>query len=422
MPRGQLPMSDRKIRMLFFPRETFPTDRVRLNTLFGRELLGRGHAIDLVMQAQNDAVAPGRHDWFGRSIWVGPTDSGGGFLSRVRKNILGIWHDLCLLWRARAEDYDCILVSDKYLLASMASVVAHVRGLKFFFWMTFPYHEAHVTLGKERLARHPTMSLIRGHVTAFFLYRWIIPRSDHVFVQSQRMAETFCAHGADPERLTPVVTGIDLAGISPDVSQARKDDRRVLTIAYLGTLVRERRLEILIDMLAELKRHGMLARMLFIGDGAAPEDRRAIEDRAEALGLAGQVTITGFLPRRDALDLVRTADIGISPFHPSPILDVASPTKLIEYLALGLPVVANSHPDQSLVLRGSRAGVCVPWGARHFARGVLWLARRNSVELTAMGLRGQAWVHRNRSYERIADEFESACLQVLPPRTAETPA
>ncbi len=412
-------MTDRKIRMLFFPRETFPTDRVRLNTLFGRELLGRGHAIDLVMQAQDDVVAPGRHDWFGRSVWVGPTDNGDGFRNRVRKNVLGIWHDLRFLWRARAEDYDCILVSDKYLLATIASVVARARGLKFFFWMTFPYHEAHITLGQEGLARHPTMASIRGYVAAFFLYRWIIPRSDHVFVQSQRMAETFCSHGALRERMTPVVTGIDLAGISPVATHARRENRRALKIVYLGTLVRERRLEILIDMLAELRRQGMLAQMLFIGDGAAPADRRAIEERAEALGLAAQVTITGFLPRRDALDLVRTADIGVSPFHPSPILEVASPTKLIEYLALGLPVVANSHPDQSLVLSGSRAGVCVPWGARYFARGVLWLSRRDSSELTAMGLRGQTWVQHNRSYERIADEFERACLQVLSPRKTD---
>ncbi len=189
MPPGQIPKSNRRIRMLFFPRETFPTDRVRLTTLFGRELLGRGHAIDLVMQAQDDAVTPGRHDWFGRSVWVGPTDSGTGFLSRARKNILGIWHDLQMLRRACAGEYDSILVSDKYLLASLAIIVASVRNLQFFFWMTFPYHEAHVTLGKERLSRHPTTSLIRGRLAAFFLYRWIIPHSDHVFVQSERMAQ-----------------------------------------------------------------------------------------------------------------------------------------------------------------------------------------------------------------------------------------
>ena len=401
------------IRMLFFPRETFPTERVRLTTLFGRELLGRGHAIDLVMQARDSTVAVGRHDWYGRSALVGPTDSGSGFFSRVRKNVFGIWHDLRWLWRARTDSYDCILVSDKYLLATVAVFVARARGLKFMFWMTFPYHKAHVTLGREGMTQHPTLALIRGHIAAFLLHRWIIPRSDHVFVQSQAMARDFSAHGADPGKCTPIVTGIDLAGVSPILPGRQAGHLNGLTVAYLGTLVRERHLEILVDMLAELRRSGITARLLFIGDGAVPEDRLVIEHRAQALGLTAQVEITGFLPRREALDLIRTADVCVSPFYPSPILDVASPTKLIEYLALGLPVIANSHPDQSLVLRESRAGVCVPWGARHFARAVRWLARRDSAELVAMGVRGQAWVQQHRSYERIADDFERACRRVL---------
>jgi glycosyltransferase involved in cell wall biosynthesis len=401
------------IRMLFFPRETFPTERVRLTTLFGRELLGRGHAIDVVMQARDTAVAVGRHQWFGRSAWVGPTDSGSGFCSRVRKNAFGIWHDLRWLWRARSDKYDCILVSDKYFLAAIAALVARARGLKFMFWMTFPYHKAHITLGREGMTRHPALALIRGHVAAFVLHRWIIPRSDHVFVQSQTMAKDFSAYGVDPEKLTPIVTGIDLAGVAPVLPGKQVARASQLTVAYLGTLVRERHLEILVDMLADLRRSGITARLLLIGDGAAPEDRLVIEQRAQALGLTSQVEITGFLPRRDALDLIRTADVCVSPFHPSPILDVASPTKLIEYLALGLPVVANAHPDQSLILRESRAGVCVPWGARYFARAVRWLARRDSAELAAMGARGQAWVEQNRSYARIADDFERACRRVL---------
>ena len=408
-------MSDRKLRMLFFPRETFPTERVRLTILFGRELLGRGHAIDLVMQADRASVVVGRHDWYGRSVWVGATDDGIGILSGARKVALGVWHDLRHLCCASRKEYDCILISDKYLLATIGVIVARARGLKYIFWMTFPYHKAHVTLGREGLTRHPTLALIRGHVAAFFLRHWLIPRSDHVFVQSLAMVADFCAHGAEREKFTPIVTGIDLAGVLPLEPGARPRDTRQITIAYLGTLVRERRLEILIDMLAELWRTGLPARLLLIGDGAAAEDRLAIEQRAEAFGLAGQIQITGFLPRREALELVRTADIAVSPFHPSPILDVASPTKLIEYLALGLPVVANSHPEQSLILRQSRAGVCVPWGARHFARGVRWLARRDCDELAAMGLRGQAWVQSHRSYASIADDFERACLQVLSP-------
>jgi glycosyltransferase involved in cell wall biosynthesis len=225
------------------------------------------------------------------------------------------------------------------------------------------------------------------------------------------MAANFAADGADPAKMTPVLTGIDLDGVEPRERPSLGSMRRTLIIGYLGTLVRQRRLEILVDTLDELRRRGVAARLLLIGDGAVPEDRLRIEQRARELGLDAQVEITGFLPRREALRLVLTADICVSPFRPSPALEVASPTKLIEYLALGLPVVANAHPDQTRVLRESRAGVRVPWGARHFARAIHWLAGRSAAELADMGQRGQAWVAKNRNYSKIADEFEQACLK-----------
>lgn len=344
-------------------------------------------------------------------MWVGRTDSGRGVLHRARKMLFGVLHELKWLWRARLKDYDSILVSDKYFLGAVACVVARAHGLKFFFWMTYPYHQAQVTLSRERISSNPAIALVRGRVTGFLLHHWIIPRSDHVFVQSQRMAADFAAEGADPTRMTAVITGIDLEGVEPAERPNRGTAPRTLTIGYLGTLVRQRRLEILVDMLDELRRRGVTARLMLIGDGAVAEDRLSIERRARELGLASQVEITGFLPRREALKLVQTADICVSPFRPSPALEVASPTKLVEYLALGLPVVANAHPDQTQVLRESRSGVCVPWGARHFARAVHWLSKRSDSELAEMGRKGQAWVAEHRSYTKIADDFERACLE-----------
>lgn len=396
--------------MMFFPRETFPTERVRLTTLFGRELLGRGHAIDLVMQAASAHVRVGRHEWSGRSVWVGSTDDGDGFLNRARKNLLGLLHDLRWLLRATRKDYDSILVSDKYLLATIACVIARLRGLKFLFWLTFPYHEAHLTLGREALTRNRRMVLLRGYVSQNALYRWIIPRCDHMFVQSRQMLDGFASKGIDPARMTAIVTGIDLDGIAPRPMVPPARASRILTVGYLGTLVPERRLEVLIDMLAELRRQGVAARLLLVGDGALPVHRRLLEERAAELDLAAQLEITGFLPRREALQRIQQADVCISPFFPSAILDVASPTKLIEYLALGIPAVANTHPDQTAMLRESRAGVCVPWGARHFARAVRWLAGRRREELNAMAARGQEWVATHRTYCRIADTFENGYI------------
>jgi glycosyltransferase involved in cell wall biosynthesis len=405
-------MTKQIIRLLFIPREPFPTDRVRINVLFGSELLGRGHEIDLVMQAADERVPLGVQPWFGRTVLVGPTDSKHGFLRRLRKHWLGLWHDLKSLGLARPSRYDAIMVSDKFLTASIAAVVARSRGLKFIFWLTFPYHELYVQSARERTARYPLLARIRGVVSGTFLYKWILPRSDHVFVQSDRMKLDICAHGISATRVSPIVTGFDPARIPARTGSGPEQDSSIV-LAYLGTLDVNRHLDVLVDMLANLRNCGMDATLLMVGDAENPRDRLMLERRAEQRGVLAHLEITGFLPQAQAWARVQEADLGLSPFYPTPILTSTSPTKLVEYMALGLPVVANDHPDQRLVLRESRAGIRVPWGAQHFARAVRWLMKRSPSERAAMGARGRAWAEANRTYARIADEVERTCLTML---------
>ncbi len=399
--------------MLFLPRESFPTDRVDVDVLFARELARRGHCIDFVMQARDHSVPTGRQTWNGRTVWVGPTDCGDGFLHRLRRHWLAFVHDVRSLRHARRPAYEAIQVRDKYLIAFLAVLVARARGLKFFYWLSFPESESQLLRARDRSARYPRLAWIRGKVYAFLLYRWILPLSDHVFVQSQRMKEDVCARGARPSRVTPVPMGIDPGMVRRFGRRDRSRGGHFVTLVYLGVIAAERRLDVLVDMLALLRRDGADVRLLIVGDAKSPEERLELERRAQALGLDAYLRITGFLPREQALARAAAADIGLSPIFPTPVFLPASPTKLVEYLALGLPVVANDHPEQRLVLRETRAGVCIPWGARHFARAVRWLMRRTPQEREAMASRGRAWVEANRTYTRIADALERQYVELL---------
>jgi len=406
----------RPIRMLYFVRESFPTFRPDIEVLFGRELLCRGHQIDLVMQAERDTEHPGPHAWHGRTIWVGPTDSRDSLLHRLRRQALALWHDLRSLGRARAESYQAVQVRDKFLIASALALSARHRGLKFFYWLSYPEPESNLERVRERRARYPLLTFARGVLFSWLLYRWILPRCDHAFVQSEQMRRDVAAHGIDPEKLTPVPMGIAAADVRAARAPLANDaeaQHLPLTLAYLGTLNTQRRLEVLVDMLAVLHEQGIAARLLFVGAGDEADDRPRLERRARERGVLEHIEITGHLPREVALARVQGAEIGLSPFFPTAVLRSTSPTKLVEYLALGLPVVANDHPEQRRVLADSRAGVCVPWGARYFARGVAWLAARGAAERLRMGESGRQWVLAHRTYARIADELESKYLQLL---------
>jgi len=398
--------------MLFWTREEYQTFRVDIDVLFGRELLGRGHAIDFVMQAGSTSVPPGPHPWCGRIVHVGPT-GGHGLAGRIAKHLRGAYHDLRALRLARRSDYDAIQVRDKFFIAAVALAVARRRGLKFFFWLSFPYPEDDSLRAQMPSTRFRRLVALRGKVSAWLLYRWILPRADHTFVQSERMRQDIAVHGVPVAKMTPVPMGIDLADVPEELRTAPLPRDGEVILGYLGTLSADRHIETLVDMLAELRRTLVRVRLLLIGDAHQRADREAIVQRAHALGVSQWLEITGYLPRLEALRRMRDTHIALSPYFPAPLLMSTSPTKLVEYLALGLPVVASDHPEQRAILRESGAGVCAPWGARHFARSVRWLMRLPPQKLAAMGERGRPWVQEHRTYSHIADNLEKVYLRQL---------
>ena len=59
------------------------------------------------------------------------------------------------------------------------------------------------------------------------------------------------------------------------------------------------------------------------------------------MGVAASVIFTGQLPRQEALRYVQDADVCVSPFYPTAVLNSTSPTKLVEYMAMGKAVITT---------------------------------------------------------------------------------
>ena len=103
------------------------------------------------------------------------------------------------------------------------------------------------------------------------------------------------------------------------------------------------------------------------------EDIEFLKLTARELCILDSVIFTGFVERSKAFQIVKSANVCISPFYPTPILNSTSPTKLIEYMALGKAVVGNDHPEQKMVINQSRAGICVPYRESDFAEAIIYL-------------------------------------------------
>ena len=105
------------------------------------------------------------------------------------------------------------------------------------------------------------------------------------------------------------------------------------------------------------------------------------------------------------------ADVCASPFYPTPVLRSTSPTKLVEYLALGKAVVANDHPEQRRVIEESGAGLCVPYDEERFADAIVTLLEDPDAR-RSMGERGRRYALERRSYGVIADVVERRMLEI----------
>jgi glycosyltransferase involved in cell wall biosynthesis len=403
----------KRLRLLVVSSDTYPPTRVDVSVLFGVELAGRGHRIDWLLQSEAACSDPYVTDLGSGRAWVGATDLGPSLYRRLRKHALGIANDFRLFGRLRAARYDAVQVKDKFLSGLLAIVARRVFGTRFIYWLSYPFPEHYLLRAQDGTARYPLLYIVRGRAFKWLLYRWLLPAADHVFVQSEQMRLDIAAEGIPLQKMTAIPMGVDLKMFAGSGSGG---SRRVLPpgvpcVLYLGTLDKMRRLDFLIRAFAEVVRAVPAAKLYLVGRAEHAAERAFLEDEVARLQLQSSVVFTGQLPRAEALQYVAEADVCTSPFHPNPVLRSTSPTKLVEYMAMGKAVVANDHPEQKRVIEESGAGICVVYEEGAFAAAILELLR-NPEKASAMGLRGRRFVVEHREYGVIADFVEARLLAV----------
>jgi glycosyltransferase involved in cell wall biosynthesis len=405
----------KRLRLLVVSSDTFPPTRVDVAVLFGKELAGRGHEIDWILQSEAACARPYVTAWGGGQAWVGATDLGGSLWHRLRKHALGIANDFRMITRLRRARYDAVEVKDKFLAGALAAMVCGLFRTRFIYWLSYPFPEHYLLGAKDGTARYPLLYVLRGLGFKWLLYKWLLRAADHVFVQSEQMRADIAAEGIAADKISAVPMGINV-DICALADPARRQ-RRVLPpslpcVVYLGTLNRVRRLDFLIRAFALVKAALPEARLYLVGRGDDPKDESFLAAEIARLGLTSSVVLVGQLPQAEALRYVVEADVCVSPFYPTPVLRSASPTKLVEYMALGKAVVANDHPEQRRVIEESGGGLCVPFEEQAFAAAMLSIL--NDPQAAALlGERGRRYAVEHRSYAVIADAVEKRLLETV---------
>lgn len=265
--------------------------------------------------------------------------------------------------RTRARDHDVVLLHDPELLLA-------VRGLDDLPPVIWDVHEdtaASVSLKPwlPRWARRVAAAVVRRSE------RWAEDHLHLILAEPSYQARFSRRHLVVPNtvRVPPEV-------IEPGTSEA----------VYIGALTRARGAHELIrvgQILHERTDGAVTLRLIGPADLETEPYLRIAQD-------AGHLRWEGFLPSSQALARLPGALAGVSLLHDTANYRISTPTKVMEYMAHGVPVVTTPLPLVRKLLDASGAGVLVPFEDPVAAAEAILELREQPETRRHMGQRGHS--------------------------------
>ena len=137
------------------------------------------------------------------------------------------------------------------------------------------------------------------------------------------------------------------------------------------------------------------------------------ESLVRALPEWSGVTYTGWVSRQEVAHMMHRASCGLVLFHPGPNHTESYPTKLFEFMASGLPIVASNFPLWKEIIEGNTCGVTVdPQSAESVASGIRSILEKPSSSME-MGKNGITAARTRYNWENEAKKLISVYKRLL---------
>ena len=198
----------------------------------------------------------------------------------------------------------------------------------------FDHHDINPELYEVKFGRRDLL-----YKVLLFMERMTFRTADVVISTNESYKEIALSRGGmDPGRVFVVRSSPDLGRLRPGPpNDALRNGRRFL-VGYVGVMGAQDGIDILLriiyDIVYRLERKDI--QFLLIGGGTELEGMKRY---AAELNLTGFVTFTGFLRGQELIDALGSIDVGVCPDPKDPYNDKCTMNKVMEYMALGKPLV-----------------------------------------------------------------------------------
>jgi glycosyltransferase involved in cell wall biosynthesis len=171
-----------------------------------------------------------------------------------------------------------------------------------------------------------------------FVERLATGLSDHVVTASEEFRARLIERGVPHDKVTVVLNSADPSVFPEPETVQMPGSRSKYTMFWHGTMVDRYGVDVALDACALARQSIPNLAFVIYGLGECEE---ALRKRAAELDLDGVVEFRGHVNHTLLAPRIAEADIGVVPNRPDIHIDMAYPTKLFEFVQLGLPVIAT---------------------------------------------------------------------------------
>ena len=259
-----------------------------------------------------------------------PVEASGAAGYALEYSLALFWEFVLALRVLRTHGFDVIHACNPPDTIFLIGLFFKLFGKKFI----FDHHDINPELYEAKFGRRDLFYRLLCR-----LERWTFQAADVSIATNESYRRIAIERGGmDPERVFVVRSGPDLRRLKivPPVESLKKG--RKYLVGYVGVMGKQEGIDYLLRaarlIVNDMKRTDV--HFGLVGGGTELEDMRAY---AAALGVGDYVSFTGRVPDQQMLEMLNTADVCVNPDVANAMNDKSTMNKIMEYMALGKPVV-----------------------------------------------------------------------------------
>ena len=212
----------------------------------------------------------------------------------------------------------------------IGAVFKYLFGKKF----VFDHHDLNPELFEAKFGR-------RGVVWRLLvlLERLTFATADISIATNESYRQIAIRRGHMPaDRVFTVRSGPDLDRVKPRPIDGKWRNRRAHMAAYVGVIGEQEGIDLLLQAMDHIVRTRGRNDLQLVIVGAGPQ-LDSVRQISQDLGLPDYVTFTGRVDDDTLMTILSTADMCVNPDRPNPMNNMSTMNKVMEYMALGKPLV-----------------------------------------------------------------------------------